>query len=285
MTFALRIEDQKMIRPAPPHRQQTCTRWIRFVLSGAFATLMAACTVPLQKIAPAPIPGPDANITQQRIERARANLNDGLKKYDSGSNEDAIRSFLMALDSGQLPLADQLNARKHIAFIHCVSGREANCKEEFEKLISLDPKFELSPAEAGHPAWGPVFRVVRTEIELRRTGQPVAAPAAKSVPSGEKLIAEAMVFYYDADYDRAIKIFQNALKEPLSSTDQINAHKFIAFSYCLTNRQAQCRAEFEPIFALNANFDLAPAEAGHPSWGPPFRAVKAKQKSATPKKQ
>lgn len=283
MTPELRLQDQKMIHRSPPNRQRICTRWIKHAASIAFASLVAACALPTQK--KTPVPPPDANVTQQRIERAKANLNDGLKKYDSGNNDDAIKNFLLALDSGQLTLADQLNARKHIAFIHCVSGRAANCREEFEKTIALDPKFELSPAEAGHPAWGPVFRVLRMEMDLRRNVQPPSAITVKSIPAGEKSLADAMLAYDDADYNKAIKQFQDALKEPLSDADRIKAHKFIAFSYCLTNRPAQCRAEFEPIFKLNTNFELAPAEAGHPSWGPSFRAVKAKQKSVAPKKQ
>ncbi len=255
--------------------------WVRFALSVASVALIASCAVPPQK----PV-GPTAEeiIKQQRVERAQINLNEGLKKYDGGNNDEAIKDFLLALDSGQLALADQLKARKHIAFIHCLSGREANCKEEFEKIIAIDAKFDLSPAEAGHPTWGPIFRLARTEIELRRAGRALPAPTIKPLSSGERLMIEAMKSYDDADYNKAIKGFQDALKEPLTDGDRVNAHKFIAFSYCLTNRMTLCRVEFEAVFKIDAKFDLTLAEVGHPSWGPSFRAVKAKQKPALPKK-
>jgi tetratricopeptide (TPR) repeat protein len=286
MILVTRIQDRNMIRPISLDSRQRCTHCLRIAMLIAFVSLIAGCTLPTQLKAPSPIPAADPNVTQQRIERAKTYLSDGLKKYDSGNNDDAIKSFLLALDSGQITVAEQVNARKHIAFIHCLSARIANCKEEFEKIIALDPKFDLSAAEAGHPAWGPVYRVARMEIELRKGGQPSPAPPpAKVVPPGAKLIADAMQDYDEADYNMAIKNFQDALKESLSDADQITAHKFIAFSYCLSNRQAQCRTEFETIFKLNANFELAPAEAGHPFWGPSFRAAKAKYKSASAKKQ
>ncbi len=270
-----------MNRQPPPNCHPSARYWIRLALSVVSVALIASCAVPPQKTA-----GPTAQeiSKQQRAERAQINLNEGLKKYDGGNNDAAIKDFLLALDSGQLALADQLKARKHIAFIHCLSGREANCKEEFEKIIAIDAKFDLAPAEAGHPTWGPIFRLARTEIELRRAGRALPAPIAKPISPGEKLMLEAMKAYDDADYNQAVKNFQDALKEPLADADKVAAHKFTAFSYCLTNRMTLCRTEFEAVFKIDPKFDLAPAEAGHPSWGPSFRAVKAKQKPVPPKK-
>jgi len=270
-----------MIRPSSPNIRRSVRYWIYRAAPAVLVALIAGCAVPPLK----PL-GPTAEeiAKQKRLERAQANLSEGLKKYDSGGYDEAINNFLVALDSGQLTTPEQLIARKHMAFIHCLGGREANCKEEFEKIINLDPKFELSPAEAGHPTWGPVYRLARMETELRRSGRAIPVAASKPVSVGEKLMLDAMKAYDDADYKQAIKGFQDALKESLTTVDQIAAHKFIAFSDCLTNRMTQCRTEFEAIFKIDANFDLVPAEAGHPSWGPSFRAVKAKQKTASPKK-
>ena len=218
---------------------------------------------------------------QQRLERAQNNLADGLKRYEAGAYDESMRSFLLALDSGVLTIAQQITARKNMAFTHCVNNREAACKEEFEKAFALDAKFDLPAAEAGHPTWGPIFRLVKTEIELRNSGRSLPAPL-KPPTAGEKLMADGAVSYDAADYPKAIKTYQEALKETLVDTDQIRAHKFLAFSYCLSNRVTLCRAEFEKVFQLKADFDLEPAEAGHPSWGPSFRTVKAKQKNANP---
>lgn len=255
--------------------------WVRFSVAAALLSLMAGCAVPPQKP-----PGPTAEeiAKQQRADRALANLKDGLKKYDSGNYDEAMNNFLLALDSGHLPVSEQLTARKHMAFVHCLSGRETNCKEEFEKVITLDPKFDLTPAESGHPIWGPIFRLTRTESELRRTGRVLPVSVVKALSPGEKLLQEGLKTYEDAEYNKAIKSFQDALKEALTDANQITAHKFMAFSYCLTNRTTLCRAEFESIFKMDAMFDLSPAETGHPSWGPSFRTVKAKQKPLSPKK-
>ena len=56
---------------------------------------------------------------------------------------------------------DRVKARKHLAFIHCVSERTTACREEFRKALAIDPGLELSAAESGHPSWGPVFRSVK----------------------------------------------------------------------------------------------------------------------------
>ena len=270
-----------MIRTQIPRWAGPAKHWVRIVTSTILVSIVAGCAVPPQQSA-----GPTVEeiAKQQRTERAQANLADGLKKYDSGNYEEAISKFLLALDTGLLTVPEQLNARKHMAFVHCLSGREANCRDEFEKVINLDPKFDLAPAESGHPIWGPIYRLTKTEYELRKSGRALPVAAVKPLTAGEKLIQEGMKNYDDADYNKSIKSFQDALKETLTVANQIAAHKLMAFSYCLTNRTTLCRAEFEAIFKLDENFDLAPAEAGHPAWGPSFRTVKTKRKPVPPKK-
>ena len=59
---------------------------------------------------------------------------------------------------------DQVIAHKYLAFIHCVSGREQQCRDEFKKALTIDPAFELTPAEAGHPVWGPIFRGEKAKL-------------------------------------------------------------------------------------------------------------------------
>lgn len=252
----------------------------RFVAIGLIA-LCAGCAV---KQTPPAMPTADELARRQRIERVQTTLNDGLKQYEAGSYEAAMKNLLLALDSGVLTVPQQLVARKHMAFIQCVNNRELICKEEFEKAFLLDPNFNLTPAETGHPTWGPIFRVVRTEIELRKSGKSLPAPVVKVIPPAEKIMSEAMKAYEDADYPKATKLFQDAQKEKLAPAELIRALKFTAFSHCLTNQLTLCRNEFEQILQLNPAFELDAAEAGHPSWGPPFRAVKAKQKQVPAKK-
>lgn len=262
------------------HLKTMRAKFVAFVSVLAMLTLAGCATPPPAATGPSP----DEIAKQQRLERANTTLTEATKQYDSGSYDDAMKNFLVALDTGMLTAAQQLSARKQMAFIHCVSNREVNCREEFEKAFALDAKFELLPAEAGHPIWGPVFRNVKNDVEARRTGRAVAAPAPKVLTAGEKLLADAMTAYEAADYNKSIKGFQDALKDTLSADDQIKARKFTAFSYCLSSRVTLCRQEFEKILQAKADFDLAPAEARHPSWAPSFRAAKGRQKAsaATP---
>lgn len=87
-------------------------------------------------------------------------LSEGIGNYEDGNYRDAMKNLRSALDSG-LSNAEQAQAHKYLAFIHCVSGRERQCRDEFRRALDADPNFELEPAEAGHPTWGPAFRTVK----------------------------------------------------------------------------------------------------------------------------
>ncbi len=54
--------------------------------------------------------------------------------------------------------------------------------------------------------------------------------------------------------------------------------KTIAFTLCLQGKVRECRAEFLKIYEVEPNFDLSPAEAGHPSWTKTFASAKAQAK-------
>jgi len=95
-----------------------------------------------------------------------------VQRYDDGEYQEAARHFQRALEQGLASPADQANARKHLAFIACVGSRTSACRVEFRKAFEADASFDLTPAEAGHPMWGPVFRSVQAEIAKKR--KPVA---------------------------------------------------------------------------------------------------------------
>jgi Tfp pilus assembly protein PilF len=84
----------------------------------------------------------------------------GLKQFDDGEYDASAKSLQAALERG-LPPKDQVNAYKHLAFIHCANNRVGACRDEFSKALTMDPALELSAAEAGHPVWGPVFRSLK----------------------------------------------------------------------------------------------------------------------------
>lgn len=89
-----------------------------------------------------------------------ASFSTGLKQFDDGDYDASARSLQVALDRG-LPAKDQVDAYKHLAFIHCANNRIAACRDEFRKALTMDPALELSAAEAGHPVWGPIFRSLK----------------------------------------------------------------------------------------------------------------------------
>lgn len=73
-----------------------------------------------------------------------------------------------SIDLGLPSASDQATARKHLAFIACVTKRTSVCRAEFRKAFEADPGFALAPAEAGHPMWGPVFKSVQAEVAKKR---------------------------------------------------------------------------------------------------------------------
>lgn len=95
------------------------------------------------------------------------------------------------------------------------------------------------------------------------------APAKESIG-----LREGIRLYNDGDFDGAIKRLsaRDVNNGPLST--RLAALKYMAFSYCVTSRPAQCRSTFDKALRLDPSFDLAPGEQGHPMWGPVF--VKAK---------
>ncbi len=234
---------------------------------------------------PAPNAVPVAMVAnQQRTERALANLAEGLKRYEAGNFEEAKTSFLLGVDSGLLTTPQLLNARKHMAFIYVLQNRQPSAREEFEKAFTLDAKFELTPAEAGHPAWGPIYRQVKAEIELRRNSKPASSDSAakqataKQASTSERIFSEGMKAYDAGDYKAAAKLFTSIEKEALPVSlpmpERIKIYKQTAFSYCLIKQRNSCRAEFGKILKLQPAFELEPAEAGHPSWSAIFLSAK-----------
>jgi Tfp pilus assembly protein PilF len=89
--------------------------------------------------------------------KGQATLEAALRQYEDGDYAAAETSLRAALEHG-LPRAEQVMAHKHLAFIHCAAKRTEACRGEFRLALQVDPRTDLDPAEAGHPAWGPVFQ-------------------------------------------------------------------------------------------------------------------------------
>jgi Tfp pilus assembly protein PilF len=150
----------------------------------AFALLLAlacvACAAPARVEEPANVATPSKKPESGAVKEPAAppnapppraatrsaseqELDKGIKSYEEGEYKVAAKQLQVALDLGLGAKRDQAKAHKYLAFIVCVSGREKSCRNEFRKALDADPKFELEPAEAGHPIWGPALRSVKAE--------------------------------------------------------------------------------------------------------------------------
>jgi Tfp pilus assembly protein PilF len=130
--------------------------FLRLVMAVAIAAILLGCeSAPIKAI-------------QQEFKslfapyKGEADLTSGIKQYEDGNYSAAARLLQSSLDQG-LGRNDQVRAHKYLAFIHCVSGRERRCRDEFRIALKIDPSFELAANEAGHPIWGPAFRSVKGE--------------------------------------------------------------------------------------------------------------------------
>ena len=107
---------------------------------------------------PAP---PEAKVAALPVlSPAQRALTMGVWMYEDGDYDGAeiyLKSAL-SLDTAE---AERVRAHKYLAFILCAERRQQECRREFREALAIDPKFELSPAEQGHPIWGPLFRSLK----------------------------------------------------------------------------------------------------------------------------
>jgi len=127
---------------------------------GQAATAQAA---PPPELRPA-APREPAAAAARAKSRAEQDFERGVKSYEDGDYKSAARQLQSALSLGLPGFRDQAIAHKYLAFIACASGRQRPCRDEFRKAFEADGNFNLTPAEAGHPVWGPVFRSVNAEM-------------------------------------------------------------------------------------------------------------------------
>ena len=119
------------------------------------ALLMTACAAPVVR---------DAGLDKLALRKAEQDLSSGIRAYEDGDYRNSARLLQNALSEGLFLKSDKVAAHKYLAFIHCAQAREKSCRGEFRKALELDPGFELTPAESGHPSWGPVFKSVKQSM-------------------------------------------------------------------------------------------------------------------------
>jgi hypothetical protein len=133
--------------------------------TGAFllaATLLAGCadmTALLGGTTPGRAHPRAENLPAPKEQSA---LREGIRLYNDGDFNGAIRRLSSSEVTGG-SMRTRLTALKYTAFSYCVTSRQAQCRQAFEKALKLDPSFQLAPGERGHPLWGPVFEKARSE--------------------------------------------------------------------------------------------------------------------------
>lgn len=105
-------------------------------------------------------------------------LAEGVALYDQGKFAAAIRKLQTSREIWADEPATRIAAYKYLAFSHCVLNRRQPCRRAFDALLKLDPGFDLTAAEIGHPLWGPVFRQAKQESAKRA----VRAASARRAP-------------------------------------------------------------------------------------------------------
>jgi len=134
------------------------------------------------------------------------------------------------------------------------------------------PEEKAAPAEAKPVPKPPPPAPKPAPPPPPREPEPAPQPPAKAVDE----LRRGLQRYDDGEYKEAARHLQRALEVGLASpADQAMARKHLAFMACVAKRTSACRAEFRKAFEADPAFTLAPAEVGHPMWGPVFRSVQA----------
>ncbi len=105
----------------------------------------------------------------------------------------------------------------------------------------------------------------------------VSGPTKMFESKANQALSAGIDAYDEGKYPDAVKNLQSALDQGLSVSDQVMAHKYLAFTHCVSGKERLCREEFRKALDINPNLELEPAEMGHPIWGPVFRGVKTRK--------
>ena len=109
---------------------------------------------------------------------------------------------------------------------------------------------------------------------------PPAPPSPPIVTPSGRVLAAGISLYEAGDFNGAIKRLSGAKEiwddstSPDARANKVTANKYLAFSYCVTNRRTQCRRHFVDALKLDPSFTLGPAEKTHPVWGAEYERAK-----------
>lgn len=98
-------------------------------------------------------------------DQVEQKLEIAVKEYEEGNYVTSMNSLEAVLATKSASRAQRIRANKYMAFISCISSHEKSCREYFKNILEVNPDFNLSAAEAGHPIWGPVFKNVKDKFD------------------------------------------------------------------------------------------------------------------------
>jgi hypothetical protein len=111
-----------------------------------------------------------------------------------------------------------------------------------------------------------------------------AVPMRPPEPTeGRKALDRAVAQLEQGKFAEAIRMIQES-PEIVADGPAVRAQslKTLAFAQCVAGRRLACRRSFDALLALDPSFGLAPAETGHPSWGPEFDRARAAARAVAP---
>ncbi len=88
---------------------------------------------------------------------------------------------------------------------------------------------------------------------------------------GQTKVDDGISLYQGGYYSQAESKFLAPEIWKASPPIRVNALKYLAFTYCVSERRLLCRQAFERALQLDPGFTLDPAESSHPLWGPEFQ--------------
>jgi len=130
--------------------------------SASSSSLQSGTQIHAAQINPAKVNPPQSNAAQSNA--AQAALDQGIKLYDDGNFNGAIKRLSHAREIWSADKTVQVSALKYMAFSYCVTSRPTLCRKQFQKALKLDPGFDLAPGEKGHPKWGPAFDLAKKAV-------------------------------------------------------------------------------------------------------------------------
>lgn len=104
---------------------------------------------------------------------------------------------------------------------------------------------------------------------------PAVPPPPPEPSAAEVSLNSGVAAYERGEFAQAIRILTPLGNDTsLSVGQRLRALKTLAFAQCVSGATSACRNSFERAFRLDATFDLARTEHGHPVWGPQFERAR-----------